>query len=469
MRYLSLFFIVYLFIFRPPAAQAAILGDFDNDDKVDIRDIQLFTANALQPNPIYDLNTDSVVNIFDFSFLLTQFTKSSTLPGSTPTTNAGLKTKKFHPGHYLQGYPLDTSPQFIKTEISGDSRLQAARGVRVPITWKAFEPERGKYNFALVDEYLEAIGPDKQMFLHWWATDIWAKNCDAATRIPTYMLPHCTKLYNGGSHSNAAVKWWEPGPRAEMIRVLKAIGEHYDKNPQFEGIMFDETNFGAPPTSDISNADFEKAKLQAYEEIHTAIAPYFATSQVIQPLNWLGDAGCTELRKLTDHLRNLGHGISNPDSTPWKALPRGCGTPYTNAPESRPGDMTESHWWSIAVYTIYREYKNTIPIVVGGDASQFENPFMYPRTFNGVPMNAANLTDLLYKQAVDGYTYAPTNEFVPGFGANYILWERNFWSFSVNPSTRETTNAYIDAYYSIISNPNKKTNATCPTNIKCAP
>lgn len=469
MRYLSLLLATCFFVLSPTAAQAAVLGDFNNDNKVDIRDIQLFITNALQANPAYNLNTDSKVNIFDFSTLLTLLTKSSTSPTPTLPPDTGLKTKKFHPGHYLQGYPLDISPKYIGDEIKSDPRLQVARGVRIPITWKAFEPEKGKYNFALVDEYLEAIGPDKQMFFHWWATDIWAKNCDAATRIPTYMLPHCTKLYNGSSHSNAAVKWWEPGPRAEMIRVLKAIGDHYDKNPQFEGIMFDETNFGVPPTSDISHADFEKAKLQAYKEIHTAVAPYFATSQVIQPLNWLGGAGCTELRELTNHLKALGHGISNPDSPPWKALPRGCGTPYTDAPESRQGDLIDSHWWSIAVYTIYREYKNQLPIAVGGDASQFENPFTYPRTFNGVPMNAANLTDLLYKQAVDGYTYAPTNEFVPGFGANYILWERNFWSFSAPSSTRETTNAYIAAYYAIISNPNKKTNTTCPSNIKCAP
>lgn len=396
-----------------------------------------------------------------------QDTRSDAASSDSPPAG-GLKTKKYHPGHYLQGYPLDNPPGNIKKDISDDPRLQVARGVRVPISWKAIEPTKGNYNWKLIDEYLAAIGPNQQMFLHWWATDIWNKNCDSATRIPTYMLPDCTKMYSAaGVHGNAAVKWWEPGPRAEMIRVLKEIGKHYDNHPQFEGIMFDETTFGNPPTSDISNADFQKAKLQAYKEIHTAIAPYFAKSQVIQPMNWLGGSGCTELRELANHLQTLGHGISNPDSPPWKALPRGCGTAYTNAPEALSGDNTQSQWYSIAVYNIYREYKNKIPIAVGGDTSQFGNPLVSkPRTFNKVPMNMANLADLLYKQAVNGYTYTPTGEFVPGFGANYILWSRNFGNPST-PYTMETKNAFIAAYYPIISDPNRKTNTACPSSIKC--
>lgn len=467
MRYLSLFLVTYLFIFRPPAVQATVLGDFDNDNKVGIRDIQLFIANALQPNPIYNLNTDSIVNIFDFSFLLTQFTKSFIVPTSTLPPDTSLKTKKFHPGHYLQGYSLDPSPEGIKTEISGDPRLQAARGVRIPITWKAFEPTKGNYNWKLVDEYLDAIGPDKQMFFHWWATDIWHPNCDSATRIPAYMLPYCTKLYSGqGVHGNASVKWWEPGPRAEMIRVLQAIGDHYDNNPQFEGIMFDETTFGNPPFTDkFTNDDYQKAKLESYKIIHTAIAPHFATSQVIQPMNWLGGAGCEDLRELTNHLKTLGHGISNPDSPPWQALPRGCGVPYTNAPEKLASDKVDSPWHSIAVFYIYREFKNQVPIAVGGDTSQFENPNT-PRTFNGVPMNWKNLADIIYKQAVTGYTYTPTRENVPGFGANYLLWNRHFGN-RLTTYTNESKNAYRDAFYPIISDPNKKTNTTCPTNIKC--
>jgi len=389
-------------------------------------------------------------------------------PRDQQAATPALKTKKWNPGHYLQGYPLDHPPAIMKKSIADDPKLQAARGVRVPISWKAFEPTKGNYNWKLVDDYLDAIGPNRQMFFHWWATDIWNKNCDSATRIPTYMLPSCTKMYSGaGVHGNASVQWWEPGPRAEMIRVLKAIGSHYNSNPQFEGIMFDETTFGIPPSSLISTSEFEKKKLESYKIIHTEIAPYFAESQVIQPMNWLGGAGCTELRELTNHLRTLGHGISNPDSVPWKALPRGCGTPYTNAPEAKQGDNTSNLWYSIAVYTIYREYKNQVPIVVGGDTSQFENPLVsQPRIFNKVPMNMANLVDMLYKQAVPGYTYTPTGEQVPGFGANYILWSQNFG----NPSTTytlDTAKAYRNAFYPIITDPNRKTNTSCPSNIKC--
>lgn len=396
-----------------------------------------------------------------------QDTRSDAASIDTPPTT-GIKTKKWNPGHYLQAYPLDNPPSAIHKDIADDPRLQAARGVRVPISWKAIEPTRGNYNWKLIDEYLAAIGPDKQMFLHWWSSDIWRRNCDSLTRIPTYMLPDCVRMYSGnGVHGNASVKWWEPGPRAEMIRVLKEIGKHYDNNPQFEGIMFDETTFGNPPEGTISNADFQKAKLQAYKEIHTAIAPYFSKSQVIQPMNWLGgNAGCNELRELANHLQTLGHGISNPDTAPWKTLPRGCGTEYTNAPEALPGDNVASPWYSIAVYSIYREFKNKIPIAVGGDTSQFGNPLVKPRTFNTVPMNMANLADLLYKQAVNGYTYIPTGEYVPGFGANYILWSRNFGNPST-PYSSDTKSAFIAGFYPIISDPKKKTNTDCPSSIKC--
>lgn len=386
----------------------------------------------------------------------------SDVPTPTVPPVAGKKTKKWNPGHYLRVNSRDPDPERIR-EMANDPAYSAIKGFRIMVFWKTIEPTKGNYNWSLIDKYLAAVRPDQHVIIHFWERDLWNNKCNASTGIPGYMLPMTIRMVNAnGVEGPCLVRFWEDAPRNELVRVLNALGKRYNDNPKFEGIMFDETAFGRHPT--LSGGAFNTIKLKALKDLHSRISDAFSKSQVIQSMNYLGGSNpCENLTDLTEHLRRLGHGVTNPDTVPWKGLPWDCekNGPY-NFPEVT-GTFKISN--PIPVYAIYRKYKGQIPIVLGNDTSQLLNPLSNPSKFNEVPMNADNLVDALYKMST-GYLYKPKNIYVDGFGANYITWNTQFWSNAAG-STTELNRAYKDAVSKLTKDPKNKVDTTCPKSINC--
>jgi hypothetical protein len=378
---------------------------------------------------------------------------------STCTTNTcgGTKdTKIWTPGHLIRIPSLD-SPASNISSLVNNPNYAGAKGARLMMSWGLIEPSKNNYNWAAVDSRLNALKPGQRAIIQFWERDYW-NSCAGTNKIPAYMKPMSTST-NGG---HCIVKYWEAAPRAEMIRVLNAIATKYDKDPRFMGVMLEETAFGEIPS--MGQPQLDIAKLAGLKAIHSGVAGTYNKSHFIQAINWLngGSGACGALEDLILHIKPLGHGLSNPDSVPWRALPWDCKSSYSYA-------GIPSGTSSVPAYHLYRKYSGQMPIIVGNDTSQLKNPLAAnPYIFNGLPMNMTNLVDHLYKTAITGYTYTPTNPdlSVPSLGGNFLLWNGNWWSKDAG-TTEALTSAYQKEVAKYINNPAKGTNTACPTNINC--
>ena len=193
-----------------------------------------------------------------------------------------------------------------------------------------------------------------------------------------------------------------------------------------------------------------------FKRLHTEARPYFPQTHILQSMNYLGGGShrCDYLRQLSDHLVNTGGGISNPDTVPWRAKPLDgddCTVSF-----SKPPDVA---WPDPPVYHIYRDYKTILPIAVGNDTSQLRDP-NNPNDFLGKPMTMPNLVDAIFQMATDGFW--EDGDFVEGFGANYILWNHNFWSHQAG-----SVPGWEDAVLDFVNQSGHETDSTCPSSISC--
>lgn len=375
----------------------------------------------------------------------------------TTNTCSGTKdTKIWTPGHLIRIPSLDNNAAGIASLVN-DPNYAGAKGARIMMSWGLIEPTKNNFNWAAVDSRLNALKPGQRAIIQFWERDYW-NSCAGTNKIPSYMKSMSTST-NGG---HCIVKYWEAAPRAEMIRVLNAIGARYDKDPRFMGVMLEETAFGEIPS--MGQPQLDIAKLAGLKAIHSGVAGTYNKSHFLQAINWLngGSGACGALEDLILHIKPLGHGLSNPDSVPWRALPWDCKSSYSYA-------GIPSGTSSVPAYHLYRKYAGQMPIIVGNDTSQLKNPLAAnPYVFNGLPMNMPNLVDHLYKTAITGYNYTPTNPdlAVPSLGGNFLLWNGNWWSKDAGSSTA-LTEAYQKEVGKYINNPAKGTNTACPSNINC--
>jgi hypothetical protein len=381
-----------------------------------------------------------------------------------------IKTKKWNPGHYLQG-ANDITPSYITENLNAATSANL-KGIRVPLYWGEWETSKDVYDFKILDSYINALPSNKKILIKVHERDYWGRYCNEGARLPNYIMdenqPHPALTLPG---AGCVAQFWEPDIQARWIKALTMLAKHVENNDKVEMVIFSETAFGFPDGFDGSVSEFKLLTRDAFINIHKGIAPAFQKTQVMQAMNHLGP-NCQYLDLMADELMKLGHGLANPDSPPQDSLPWDCNassdayqTFYKLTPKDNPKP----------VYAVFRRVKGKMPIMVGGDTSQFGDPER-PKIFNGEPLNYDNLVKYLYLTAVKGYTYSITNpdKEVTPHGANYMLWNTHFNSieaqrnFPDNPiSSAEYTRKYKDAYAKFLSNQNNTTIKTCPSNINC--
>jgi len=430
---------------------AASLQDLDHNQngRIDVYDFANALSRLQQDRSLTDLAT--IKEQFDVAIA-----QPSTTPEPSPTLGS-KKTKKWHPGHYIYHKDGNVDPQRIK-DYYKDARYDATAGVYVQIYWKSLEPQKDQYNFQFIQQYLDALPENKHLFFVFMDRDYQSTSC-ASSRLPGWVdKVHGEESADG--KKDCIAKFWEPAVMNQEIELFSEIAKRFDAHPQFEGILLQETSFGAS----LVGISHEQA-YAAYFQIHERSKDFFKQSHLFRNMNSLGGPtkSCQLLGQLADGLRSYGYGIANPDSVAWDAMPWNC------IGSNKIGENNNDA--SKPVYAIYRQLGNSLPKLIGNDGSQLGNPNS-PRMFNGERMTIPNLVKYHYLTAVKGFTHKDYGEIKP-FGANYLMWLSDFWSDETKGITpkmkKEMKKEWTDEVLKFINEPGHETNQTCPSNITCQP
>jgi hypothetical protein len=364
-----------------------------------------------------DMDGDGVVDTEDLCPNTPQGQNPDPERRGCPQQTGTKKAKKWTPGHYMS---VGSSGELSRM---GGNEYRNIKGFRIKAPWGLFEgPNKGDYHFQNIDRMLEALPPGKKLFL---MVEDRPNKGRCKIDMPAYI--HSSREYSNTVGTNGCMpKLWEAATMDRLIALYKEIGQRYDNDPRFMGIMNQET---ANPNIPRDKADDFARQLARF---HREIAPYFEKTHVFQTMNHLGNGdepedgadNCTPLNNLALDIQPLGHGLTNPDTVIWDALPWNCkGRPSETY--SYPG-LQQQQGQSKGdkpkpMYFVFRNQSNKMPIATGPDTSQYEDP-LNPRTFNGERMNFDNMAKYIYKTGVTGYTYTPSGTNVTPFGANFIFW-----------------------------------------------
>jgi hypothetical protein len=386
---------------------------------------------------------------------ITYYIQDNLAPIDNKAAVATKPTKKWHPGHYIYHKTGDLDPQVVK-DYYKDPRYDATAGIYTQVYWKSLEAQKDVYTLDFIQQYLDALPDDKQLFIVFMDRDYRATSC-GSSRLPGWV--------DGVMIEGCVAKYWEQETMDEEVELLSVIAEEFDDHPQFEGVLLQETSFGGEEIGLTHDQMYEK-----YYELHEKSKGLFKKSHLLRNMNSLGgpEKSCKLLGQLAEQLEEYGYGMANPDSNAWDAMPWDC-VGNDNVIGELPGDKVKP------VYALYRKVGNRVPKLVGNDGSQLGNPYK-PRMFNGEKMDIPNLVKYHYLTAVEGYTHKDFGPIEP-FGANYLMWLSDFWTkeFNVDEDdgglTPEEKKAMKEEWdnevLKLINRPGYETNTTCPSNINC--
>jgi hypothetical protein len=225
------------------------------------------------------------------------------------TTPVGGKIK-WNPGHYA----ASNGTLYGGTKASGwypsmDGALANYPwivGFRLWVTWGALETSKGVYDFTQVDAILNRLktqyGTPRHLVLnlyHSGPSNQWKQG--ATSVVPAYIQQDSSY---GPSPVGGSFGWWglntagvsngpyepalwRPAVMARYIALVQAIGAHYDSDPNFEGMMFQEDVYSALT----KGSDYTPAAMttQAQNLLTAAVAAFPHTNVIFENTWGLGD------------------------------------------------------------------------------------------------------------------------------------------------------------------------------------
>lgn len=365
--------------------------------------------------------------------------------------------KRWNPGHYLTLAEYETVDRTVQEiEKFSQPEYRNIKGVKIKLHWDDFQSQPGTYDWEKFDRYIDAVPEGKQLFVLTLNRDF-QKACNSGARLPDYIINHprypAVELINV---DGCVAQFWQEEIMDEYIGLITAIGERYDANPKFGGLMIEETatNVDYSAWADTRLA-FNNLMFEQLVRMHQIGGQAYQQAFLLQKINFLvgdhpdyeGERGqCGLLIPLTEVIMHEGGGVTNPDSVPWRFV------------------AEEDPCRSLPAYEIYRTYKGQLPIMVGNDTSQLGDPNNENgrrESYNGKVMTMDNLVEAIYLGSVPGFEYED-GSWVEGFGANYIFWNGSFWSKDGGAQS-----GYREAILDFVNQPGHETVQDCPSNIEC--
>jgi hypothetical protein len=141
-------------------------------------------------------------------------------------------TRKFNPGHYTVILPAHNGSQ----KYMDDARRPGMVGIMKKYKWRELEPTKGNYNFSQI-----------QADLYWaqsYGMQIIIMIEDKTFKLerpnPAYLDSLTARNRTGGY----TMVRWNPTVVARYKALVAAMGNRFDKHPNFEGIAAQETALG---------------------------------------------------------------------------------------------------------------------------------------------------------------------------------------------------------------------------------
>lgn len=320
-----------------------------------------------------------------------------------PPPQSGGGSVKWNPGHYLlAGYARKNFP-----EIENRKHF---KGAKVEYNWADLEPNKGDYDFSGVERTLQALQKDgKRLFLtvryKTFNTHARSRACapsDLHNNNGTILKLDESDLINGQDPRCTAAVWREHVAN-RLIELVRALGERFDKEPNFEGIIFPETALGLGNLDipDLTSASYVKQ----LKRIMSAAKEAFPNSVVYQHGNWI-NGNQPAMDELMAHAHAIGIGFGGPDLMP-----------------NRHTLSTKRH----------KDYKGKMPLSIDNQ-------------------RATRVSGSSVERA---YQYAVNDP--DGLHANHIFWSSRAsspWDFEANIAP-------------VVEGHNGKINTGCPANLNC--
>jgi len=188
------------------------------------------------------------------------------------------------------------------------------KGAQIMYAWRDFEPEKGKYDFAILKEdYLYLKSHDRKLFIQ--LQDVTFNPQFKA--VPDYIL---TKEYDGGvvmqynddgSTGGWVAKRWNKKVREQFELLIQALGKEFDG--KIEGINLQETSVDVkdPGFSELEYVDALKANMLTLKKSFPTSTTMIYANFI--PGEWLPGNDKGYLRGIYQYGEKIGVGLGGPD------------------------------------------------------------------------------------------------------------------------------------------------------------
>jgi hypothetical protein len=239
-------------------------------------------------------------------------TQPTCIAAMSSGVNAGRK--KYNPGHYMTPLMSDDQAALFERvdEVCGEPSL---KGLQLRVLWSALESAAGEYTFRYVVQVYNRLAACKKRLI----LEVWAVSFDPGVNdiVPADLLGRLA-LTNQGY----IARLWETAVMDRLVALYAALGQRFDKEPYFEGIIVTETATGGAEGG-YTPAKFIWQLTRGLKAIRVA----WPNSTVILYNNYLPGSTPEEAVAFVEMLRKTGVASGGPDVLP----PPHKGTPGERA------------------------------------------------------------------------------------------------------------------------------------------
>ena len=223
---------------------------------------------------------------------------------SAPAPAANGATGKFNPGHYLLPYLGDRQSALLG-RVEEICREPALKGMELRARWATLERERHEFTFGNVEQLYERLAACQKRLL----LEVWIASFDGR---PDGILPNDLRPSLVKTNSGYIAKIWDASVMDRLIALYEALGERFDREPYFEGIIVSETATSRPRDPEYGATAYIVQLTRGLEAIRVA----WPNTNVIVFDNYITGASDAQFEAFVRSLEKLRIGIGGPDVLP---------------------------------------------------------------------------------------------------------------------------------------------------------
>jgi Domain of unknown function (DUF4114) len=268
-------------------------------------------------------------------------TVSNTLPVIERNT-----TVKWHPGHYIK-VPRNQYGKLLQGEGKYAQHLKNpnVEGFEVLFYWRQLEKGKGQYDFSEVRKVLDVLKQHgKHLIVSVQDRSFWSGANENPLPDYIYSMGGASKLA-GVEHRpdrpGVAATTWKPQIMDRYISVFQALGQEFNRDPNFLGAQTTETALRTQEKPD------KAALREQYERLALEGQKAMPNSMFIVGMNFLDDGRgrTTALSDIAKAVEKAGGALTTPDVVPSKGE-------------------------DFSAYPVLHAFKDKVPVVAGGDDSR---------------------------------------------------------------------------------------------------